>query len=195
MSAKITLAAFTFVLGALVAHPTLAQQGRGTMDRLQQQPMTLFDAGMKSLRRLALDSAEKLSVAKGGEVSANVSYKHADPSIEITLHFIIHNNGTTDELQKQCVEYRRDAILKMFRIGLTGYANDLSVNERIRRRIGGQFAPEPTTSMSETISLGEQLGQITYFSVELESKNEPPVKVTCRALASESMTPKSISSQ
>lgn len=152
--------------------------------------MTLFDAGMKSLRRLALDTAEKTAAKLGTEVTSNVYYKHAAPAIEIVFHFTIHNTATVEKLRLQCVDLRRDAILKMFRIGLTGYPSDLSVHERIRRRIGGQFAPEPTTSISETIALGEQLGQLTYVEATLETTNEPVVSVSCRALATDSMVSK-----
>ena len=75
----------------------------------------------------------------------------------------------------------------MFRIGLTDFATPLSVNERIRHRIGGQFAHEPMGSMHETQSLGDRLGLITYFSIKLTTTAEPAVSVTCRALVTDFM--------
>mgnify|MGYP000135377869 CR=1 FL=1 len=174
-------------LGLGSATPVWAQQAQGTFQRLQEQPMTLFDAGMKSLRRLALDTAEKIALKTGHETTVTVNYRHPTASIEIVFQIKTKPSGTATPLQQQCIELRREAILKMFRIGLSDYASNLSTSERIRRRIGGQFAPEPVLSMNESIALGEQLGQITFFEVKLTSEKEPGNAVSCRALATDSM--------
>jgi len=61
----------------------------------------------------------------------------------------------------------------------------LSAGERIRRRIGAQFAHESIGSAKETLSLGEQLGLITYFTVTLTTTAQPAIRVSCRALATD----------
>lgn len=179
--------AFICVAGLVVPGALHAQQIRGALERLQKQPMTLFDAGMKSLRRQALDTADRLSAQSGMDVTASVVFLSSDPAIKISFAFKTPKVNRSDELALLCPQVRRDAILKMFRVGLANYQTNLSVSERIRRRIGGQFAPEPISSLSETIALGEQIGQMTYFEVSLVSTENPDIKASCQALATDSL--------
>lgn len=181
------LLTLTALLGTMMFVPASMAQQRGALTYLQKEPMTLFDAGMKSLRRLALDGAEKVSVASGLPTTSRVSYKDSEARITIAFEFTVKATETPEKMRKDCAEYRRKSILRMFRIGRSDYGFELSVSERIRRRIGGQFAHEPTISMTETIALGEQLGNLTYFQVTLATDGEPAFTVTCQGLAHDLM--------
>lgn len=154
---------------------------------LQKEPMTLFDAGMKSLRRLALDTAQVLSAPPDVSAASNVTYNVTVNQIDIHYHVTIEDAKSIESLRQQCISTRKDAILRMFRVGLTDYASQLSVPERIRRRIGGQFAHEPSGSLQETERLGERLALLTFVAVKLETTKEPTISTTCRALATDSL--------
>jgi len=186
MMTKMFQTALVLLCATVLSGPSLAQ-GQETLARLQKEPVTLFDLGMKSLRRLALDATANMAAKPGMGPSSSVRYKHAAGIIEIEFNLKTENANSIEQLRQQCLEIRRKTILKVFRIGLSDYTSQLSVNERIRRRIGGQFAHEPLGSMTETQALGEQLGQITYFAVNLTTATEPAISVSCRALATDSM--------
>ena len=181
----------TLGLLATVLFPatTVAQEDiKSVFTYLQKEPMTLYDAGMKSLRRMALDTAARLTTSPDLEAASGVNYKPTVGQIEIIFSIKTKDASALDVLRQQCIAIRKDAILKMFRIGLTQYSSPLSVNERIRNRIGGQFAHEPMGSMQETQRLGDRIGPITYFTVKLSTTSEPTVSVTCSALVSDAMS-------
>ena len=139
------------VATALLPTTTVAQDDiKSVFSYLQKEPMTLYDAGMKSLRRMALDTAARLTTSPELEAATGVNYKPAVGQIEIIFSVKTNDSNGLDALRQRCIAIRKDAILKMFRIGLTEYSSPHSVNERIRNRIGGQFAHEPMGSMQET---------------------------------------------
>lgn len=179
-------AVLLMLLTAVLSAPSLAQeqgQGRGTLTYLQKEPATLFDMGMKRLRRAALSTASQMIVKPGMKPKSRVSYKHDAGIIEIEFNLVTETSENMDLLRQECINNRKNIILRMLQIGLTDFTTQLSVNERIRRRIGAQFSHEPVSSGKETLSLGEQLGQITYFTVVLTTAADPAISVTCRALA------------
>lgn len=185
---KMRLCTLSVVAFSYVCSAALAEEKVPTVfPYLQKEPMTLFDAGMKSLRRLALDAASSLSTSLDVKVTANVTYNATVNQINIFYHVTIDDAKSLESLRQQCITTRKDAILKMFRIGLSEYATQLSVPERIRRRIGGQFAHEPSGSMQESEHLGDRLAPLTYVSVKIETTNQPTIDTTCRALVTDSL--------
>lgn len=176
------------VLCAVAAMPATASgQQKGILSYLQKEPMTLFDAGMKSLRRQALDATVRLSATTQAKVTSRLSYKVDQEIIEFVFVFAFPS-GSAAPTRDKCVELRRKAITDMLRIGRTEYDSALSVPERIRRRIGGQFAHEPTTSMSEVISIGEWIGAMTHFAVVLKVDGDGAQPLTCQDVITESLS-------
>ncbi|NQV47402.1 MAG: hypothetical protein HQ504_06415 [Rhodospirillaceae bacterium] len=180
------LVSLTVVLSTLAfAQDQEMSQGRGTLSYLQKEPTTLFDMGMKRLRKAALDTVSRMVTKPGTQPTSSVSYKHDEGIINILFNLQTESADNMETLRLQCLDKRRSTILRMFRVGLTDYTSQLSTGERLRRRIGIQFTHEPIGSVKEALSVGEQLGQITYFTVSLTTTTEPAVSVSCRALATD----------
>ncbi|HEY9080425.1 hypothetical protein [Magnetovibrio sp.] len=176
-----------FCIGIPSAPAYSQEKVTDTFTYLQKEPMTLFDAGMKSIRRLALDTAANLSSTPGVDATSIVRYMSTSNEIEILFSIKSKNIEDIEHLRQQCIKIRKSTLLKMFRIGLTDYSTPLSVRERIRNRIGGQFAHEPAGTIAETVSLGERLAAVTFFAVKLTPASAPDVSVTCRALVTDSI--------
>jgi len=184
MASRVARISLALLCTIILSGPAMAQ-GRGSLDYLQKEPLTLFDIGMKGLRRLALNTLEKIADKPDMMPTSSVRYMHATGTIEISFKFKTKiKTNSIEQLRRDCIEIRRDAILKMFNIGLTDYGGPLSIKERIRRRIGIQFAHEPIDSITEFLALGEQLEHITYVEVTLTT-TLPAVSVACRELATE----------
>ncbi len=180
------LVSLTVVLSTLASAQEM-DQGRGTLNYLQKESTTLFDVGMKRLRTAALDTVSKMVAKPGQQPTTSVKYQHDAGIIDILFNLQTENADNMETLRLQCVDKRRSTLLRMFRVGLTDYTSQLSISERLRRRIGNQFAHEPISSVKEVLSLGEQLGLITYFTVTLTTMTDPAISATCRALATDLM--------
>jgi len=186
MTLKMLPGAMALLLTAVLSGTALAQQsGQGIMTYLQQEPVTLYDLGMKRLRSAALDTIAKMTTKPGMEPLTLVRYDHAAGLIEITYNLKVEAPGGIEQLRQRCVDDRKSIILKMFRIGLTDFASLLSIPERIRRRIGAQFTHEPIASTKEALSLSEHLGQVTYTTLTLTNVADPNISVSCRALTTD----------
>jgi len=165
----------------------------GVFEYLHKEPMTLFDAGMKSLRRLAMDTAVDLTAKTGGKVTSSVSFSPTTRQIEIGLNLKTSEDLEIAAMRQKCVELRKAAILRMFRVGVSDIqsaldgASQLSTTERIRRRIGAQFAHEPSGSYGAFQTLGDRISLVTFFTLKLSTANEPIVNVNCRALVTDTM--------
>lgn len=184
MVVKLFRSSLVLLVAAVLSTPVLAQgQGRGTLTYLQNEPTTLFDMGIKRLRSAVLRTASQMIAKKGVKPTSSVRYKDSPGIIELEFNLITESSGDMDTLRQECIKYRRDSIIRVFQIDQASFNIQLSLKERIRRRLGAQFAHEPIASVKETLSLGEQLGEITYFSVILSRALDPAVSVTCRALA------------
>lgn len=172
-----------FTPGALCAQ----EKTGGVFEYLQKEPMSLFDAGMKSLRRQAIDTAAYMSSRPSLDATARVIYSPTVRTIEISLDIETAEIADIAAARQKCIDLRLQSILKMFRIGYSSTANGLSVTERIQNRLGAQFAHEPNGSFHEFMALGKRLSPITYYAVKLSTKAEPVTSVTCRALVTDSM--------
>lgn len=186
-----------FLVFTLVGGAHAAEKEKGIFPYLHAEPVTLFDLGMKSLRRLALETVASVVSRPGRKGASRLFYDPALKTIEIVFTVSIDDDEKVSRLRQRCVELRRYMIRRMFNLGLTDYASPLSPEERVRRRLGAQFAHEPMGPAKEARSLGEQLAPLTFFGVTLATTVTPPVSVTCRGLATdfmgaESPSPKSI---
>jgi len=136
------------------------------IDRLAKESTTLFDMGMKRLRRLVLDAAVRISspgtAANTPAPASRVWYRADTATIEILFQFRISGAPPTAQ---QCMETRRRAITDTFSIGRTIYTVNLSFGERVRRRLGLIFAHEPLESGKEVIAIGERLSELTFVEI------------------------------
>ncbi|MCW8915308.1 MAG: hypothetical protein OQK24_05560 [Magnetovibrio sp.] len=170
-----------------VGNPSYAQDtSEGIFKYLRSEPMTLFDAGMKSLRKQSLETAAYFTAKPTLDATARVAYNPTVQNIEITLDI----ETGTEVFKKRCVDLRKQAILKLLRIGLSHSPSHLTMKERIMRRLGGQFAHEPNGSIQDFIALGSRLAKVTYFSIKLTAKDDPSTTMTCRGLITDSLTSK-----
>ena len=178
-----------FVLSSIIALSAFAQEpqnkGVRTLQYLQKEPATLFDIGMKRLRSSVLDTVGKMISRPGMQPTASITYNQTAGIIEILFNLKTEATENTEILRQQCLTKRKTTILKMFQIGKTNYASQLSVTERIQRRIGRQFVHEAIDSAKNTLIIGDQLGQITYVAVTLTTTDAAAVSITCRALVTD----------
>ena len=132
------------------------------IDRLAKESTTLFDMGMKRLRRLALDAAQRFTPPGASTTTSRVWYRPETATIELLFQM---RSPQTPPTAQQCLEARRRAISETFLIGRTLYATNLSFGERVRRRLGLIFAHEPLQNGKEVIAIGERLAELTFVEV------------------------------
>lgn len=177
------------IISSVLALSAVAQEpqseGRRTLQYLQKEPTTLFDIGMKRLRSAVLDTVGKMTARPGMQPTASITYNHNAGLIEILFNLKTEATENMEVLRQQCLTKRKATILKMFQIGQTNYASQLSVTERIQRRIGRQFAHEAIDSAKNTLTIGDHLGQLTYFTVTLTTTDAAAISISCRALATD----------
>lgn len=181
----------TFVLlCSLIFFPpltSLAQEGSGgVFTYLKSEPMTLFDAGMKTIRKQAFETAAYFSARPHLDATASVTYKPTLQNIEVVLDI----DSEAEVNKKRCLDLRKQAILKMLRLTVSSASTSETIRERILRRLGGQFAHEPHGSFHEFVALGERLAKATYYSIKLSEKGDPSITVTCRGLIADPLTEK-----
>lgn len=158
--------------------------------RLRTEPATLYDIGIKGLRRLAVEAADTVVGIPGSKTTVAVRYGTDEGIIRIAFSVRVHDNEPTDYTEAACFAKRRDALLATFKVGTLSYAGVVSVEERIRRRLGAQFAHEPTTDKAtETVAVGERLSEMTTFEMILVGRASHKLK-SCIAPVTV-LTPKS----
>lgn len=146
--------------------------------RLQKEFPTRFDLGMSRLRRAAIDAAPRLAAGSPFDPLVRVWYDPKVGTIEIRFRFEgLAGDALTME---RCGEMRKTAIRETFRVGRTFYAQPMSFDERVRRRLGSQFAREPVNGAKEVIALGQRLAELTYLGVALVD-GAGGRTITCRA--------------
>ncbi len=176
-------------ISSVFAHSAFAQesqsQGRRTLQYLQKEPVTLFDLGMKRLRSAVLDTVSKMTTRPGMQPTASITYNHNSGLIEILFNLKMDTIENMEALRQQCLIRRKATILKLFQIGQTSYASQLSMTERIQRRIGRQFVHEAADSAKNTLIIGDQLGQLIYVTVSITTTDTAAISVSCRALTTD----------
>lgn len=144
------------------AKPTEPALPPPVIERLSREPTTLFDMGMKRLRRLALEATTRLAPVGGKPPSARVWYKPDSGTIEIRFEAPL---PATPVLGQSCNDYRARAIRETLAIYRVAYPVNLSYSERVRRRFGLLFAHEPLLSGTEAIAVGQKLAELTFVTL------------------------------
>lgn len=86
MTSTFVRCGMAFLLIAILSGPTYAQEKpKGVFAHLQKETVTLYDVGMKSLRRLALDAAATITATPDMEAASSVSFKPTVGNIEIVV--------------------------------------------------------------------------------------------------------------
>lgn len=165
--------------GASLVVPAVGQELE-IFRNLRSEPVSLFDYGVKALRRLALEAASRMAVA--GEAVPTVQVGYSDKTSTIEIQFVLPPPATAGaKLSPQvCEELRKALIRETFKIGRTAYDVPLSVEERVRRRLAMQFAHEIVQTVKETVALGERLSELTFFEVKLTGRDAAS-GISCRS--------------
>lgn len=147
------------------------------IERLRQEPSTLFDVGMKRLRRAALDAALRITAPTDRPTTSRVWYKPDTGTIEVRFDIYSRIHPVS---KQTCWDVRARAIRETFSIGRTSNIVTISFDARIKRRLGQFFAHEVVDNVNEIISTGQRLAEIT--NLEVVFVNSPDVvAVNCRA--------------
>ncbi len=149
------------------------------IQNLQNTPATLFDIGMKQLRRQALTAATRLSSDDTPKPSTRVWLKKDSGTIEILFLFSASSDSGVVPTQHFCAQFRAIALKEIFRIGRTAYDIELSDEARIARRLGTFFSSEPVRGSKDAIAMGQRLSELTYLEVKIENK-ALDLSVICR---------------
>lgn len=181
MTLSLRGAAFAFVAALLVAAPPLVASGAEppvVVRNLQGVSLTMFEFGIKSLRRSALDASLRFASPAEPGPAVRVWYDATNNRIELLFDF-----RTADPLAAQsrphCLDKRRLAILETFKINRIDSIDLSSPEQRIRRRLGMLFSSELQTNGNEVLALGERLAEMTFVEVEIIGR-KPGVKTACR---------------
>jgi hypothetical protein len=174
-------AAFAFAAALLAAAPPLAASRAEppvVVRNLQGVSLTMFEFGIKSLRRSALDASLRFASPAEPGPAVRVWYDAANDRLELLFDF-----RTSDPLAAQsrphCIDKRRQAIMETFKINRTDSIDLSSPEQRIRRRLGMLFSSELQSNGNEVLALGERLAEMTFVEVEVIG-SKPGVKIACR---------------
>ncbi len=172
-----------FVLFLSVAKSSETRGDSNIISYLRQEPTTLFDAGMKRLRRSAMEAARRMSAPADQPVKSRVWYKPDSRTIEVRFTTTTPSKSVDEQ---SCWDARARIIREVLQIGTTAYRSDITYSERIRRRIGLMFAHESSAQADEIFSesgdiskIGKELSRILNFEIEYVTKQNS-LMVTCR---------------
>ena len=169
------------VMGVSLSAPAPAQEPP-LLKYLQQEPATLFDIGMKQLRRLALDATERLGSIAFPVPSTRVWFQRATGTIEILYLYKVSPESTVSPSDTDCRRLRAAAVRETFRIGRTAYDTALSPEERIRRRLRFLFSHEPVLGTKDAIRPWKKLARSTFVEVMIIGSSSENA-ISCRAQA------------
>ena len=167
---------FVFIMVANQGHADLPV----VIQNLQSTPATLFDIGMKQLRRQVLSATTRLSSDTMSAPGARVWLNSDEGIIEILYLYSISAGSGAAPTHDDCAESRAMALKEVFRVGKTAYDIQLSDEARIARRLGGYFSAEPVKGGKETIAMGQRLSELTYLEVKIVNSSKDK-SVSCRA--------------
>jgi len=155
----------------------LAQNG-DIFDRLQKEPVSLFDSGIKRLRSSVQFAADRLSPPSDPKAQFRVFF---DPETRRLIVRFDIGTSSSDITQAACWERRVAAIKETFAIGRTRYTVPISVEGRIQRRLGVMFSSEPSTDKT-IVAAGQRLAELTIVEVNLRGTGAT-APVSCSAPA------------
>lgn len=173
-----TVPAFILAAGVLLHHPAAAQD---VFDNLQAEPVTMLDFGIKRLRSAALQTSLRLAPPSDPKAQSQV---HFDPvKREIRLNYVLAMRQDGVSLAT-CWERRAAAIREVFFVGGTSYSAPLSVEQRIKNRLGAMFTREPVDRANAQQAMGERLAESTFvtMSIAVPGGAEP---ITCEGRVAE----------
>ena len=162
----------------LLTAPPSAAEDPEVIKRLRLAPVTIFDSGLKRLRRSAMDAANRLQKAPGTGPQTRVWYDPKGGTIEIEFRFAAAPQAAT-VTKEQCQEMRRAAIRETFDVGKTIYTTPLSFEERVRRRLANFFVLEPVETVKEVVAMGQRMARLTYLRITVAGAKDD-LSVTCR---------------
>jgi len=164
---KLSVSAFVLLSFVTLPGNLAVAQDPEIIKRLRGETVTVFDAGIKRLRRAALEASERLSSAAEPGPKTRVWYDVNTGTIEIEFRF---TNPTGDKAalsRARCIEKHKAAIREIFKIGKTIYAVPFTFDERVRRRLGALFSLEPVQNVNEGIALGQRMSELTFLRIEI----------------------------
>ncbi len=169
---------FTFAFAVFLVKPASAELPV-VLQNLQNTPATLFDIGIKQLRRQALNGAARLSFKSGPSPTTRVWMSKDSGTIEILYLYSVESDAIIAPTAQFCARIRAAALKEVFQIGSTAYDIELSDEARIARRLGSYFSSEPVRGSKEAIAIGQRLSELTYLEVRI-ADNKSNESVTCR---------------
>ena len=167
-----------FCLSFLGTPPAIADD---VFDRLQNEPVTMFDFGIKRLRTTVLQAARKIVLSSDPVPQSSVEFD--SDKREIRIGFIIRSSAPVLGMAT-CQERRALAIKEVFNVGLTSYTGQVSEQQRVILRLGRMFTREPAENRDSVLAMGERLAESTHFKITLIGKDGGP-PVICSGRLSE----------
>ena len=159
-----------FCLSLFGAPPARAAD---VFDRLQNEPVTMFDFGIKRLRTIVLQAARKIVLSSDPVPQSSVAFD--SEKREIRIGYIIRSSAPVLGMAT-CQERRALAIKEVFNVGLTAYSGQVSEQQRVILRLGRMFTREPAENRDSVLAKGERLADSTDFKISMSGKDGgPPV--------------------
>ena len=176
----VRIMSFAIVLMFIAGGNQVTAQENDLFNRLQKEPVTLFDLGIKRLRSWALNAAERLAPPSDPKTQYRVFFDTENRRLVVRFEIGTLSREVT---QAACWERRVAAIKETFAIGRTRYTVPISDEERVRRKLGVMFASEPASDRT-VIALGQRLSELTIVEVVLRGPG-PTASVSCSASAAD----------
>ncbi|NQW00146.1 MAG: hypothetical protein HQ483_10645 [Rhodospirillales bacterium] len=173
------------MLLAVMPGNSLQAQESDVFWRLQNEPVTVFDVGIKRLRAAVQIASQRLISPSEPKPVFRVQFDEKTRKIVVSIKAEMR---TTAVSQKGCWALRANAIKEIFSVASAYQTAPLSVEARIQRRLALMFSREPVQINSAYIGLGERLAELTIVDVEFGTET-PPLRFACRATAADLKSP------
>ena len=152
--------------GALATTVSVAPSAaaQDIFDRLQREPVTVLDAGIKRLRAGALLAARRLHLRAAAKPRVTVAFDRATRRID--LRFAVRARGASPSLAG-CHEYRVLAIKETFQTDAMNLGVPVSEEKKVALRLGRMFTLEPAETPNAVQAAGERLVQSVFLEMTL----------------------------
>lgn len=167
-----------FLLAMMISATPSATRSEDVFDRLQNQPVTMLDFGIKRLRSMAQQATKRIVLSSEPMAQTNVDFDTAKREIKIL--FVVRT--TPEYLNKGgCQTRRRTAINELFLIGTANYVVPVSEEKRVALRLGRMFTREPLEAQDSLQAMGERMSESVIVQVNMYDTNgNNPVSCTGR---------------